>query len=459
MQINYSRYIAGLILLWLVPDITGADLWGPYRKTLEANGVVFDYKKIIPKPVPKDKNFALVPAFNQTPANISKGIASGLSLTRWQNSKSIELEDWRDALKKEGWVMPDKPGAPASDILFALRKNEEWMKQLSVAAKARPLCRFDVNYEDGLEAGLPHLSTLRWVVRVFILRSLSLIEVNKTNAAFADLEMALFLANCIKDEPILISQLVRSAILNITMQAVWEGLAKKKWNAEQLSILEKHFASINCFQEYRKVMQGERVIGIQTLEKLKGDIDKAKELLGVGFPGNDFSIEWFHKNMINLNEFHLNYHSQVFDAKPPILQPNIVNEFADEWEVNGKNKDYLLCAMMMPSFGWMSRLAQIQAAVDQARLSCQLELYHLKHQKYPKRLKGLRPPLPVDLMNGKSYVYKPDIKGRYLLYGVGWNQKDDGGKVAPLGPPHAGGIDHKTGDIVWGYIPAGLAKP
>ena len=46
MQVNYSRYIAGLILLCLVPDIAGADLWGPYRKTLEANGVVFDLSLI-----------------------------------------------------------------------------------------------------------------------------------------------------------------------------------------------------------------------------------------------------------------------------------------------------------------------------------------------------------------------------------------------------------------------------
>ena len=84
------------------------------------------------------------------------------------------------------------------------------------------------------------------------------------------------------------------------MQAVWEGLAKKKWNAEQLDILGKHFASINCFQEYRKGMQGERVMGIHTVEKLEGDIDKARELFGDGLPRDDFAIEWFHKNMINL---------------------------------------------------------------------------------------------------------------------------------------------------------------
>ena len=459
MQIKHSIYIAVMIMLCLVPDITGADLWGPYRKRLEANGVVFDYKKIIPKPVPKEKNFALAPALNQLPEGISKRTASGLSLTLWQHSKSIELEDLRDVLQKEGWAMPDKPGDPVRDILFALRKNEEWMKRLSAAAKARPLCRFDVNYEAGLAAELPHLSILRGVTRAFILRSLAFIEGNNTKAAFADLEMALFLADCIKDEPMLISQLVRSAILNITMQAVWEGLAKKKWNAEQLAILEKRFASINCFQEYRKGMLGERVIGIQTFEKLKGDIDKARELLGDGLPADDLAVDWFHKNMINLNEFHLTYYNQVFDAKSPILQPNIVNELAEELEENGKNKDYLLCAMMMPSFGWMSKLAQIQAAVDQARLSCLLEIYHLKHHKYPKQLKDLKVPLPADLMNGKPYVYKPDFKRRYLLYGVGWNQKDEGGKVVMLGHPHADGIDHKAGDIVWGYTPEGDAKP
>ena len=150
--------------------------------------------------------------------------------------------------------------------------------------------------------------------------------------------MALFLADCIKDEPLLISQLIRSAILNITMQAVWEGLAKKKWNAGQLDILGKHFASINCFQECRKGKPGRTCYGNPYRGKIGGDIDKARELFGDGLPGDDFSIEWFHKNMINLNEFHLTYHSQVFDVEPPILQPNIVNEFTDEWEENKKSR-------------------------------------------------------------------------------------------------------------------------
>ena len=38
---------------------------------------------------------------------------------------------------------------------------------------------------------------------------------------------------------------------------------------------------------------------------------------------------------------------------------------------------------------------------------------------------------------------------RYQLYGVGWNQKDDGGKVVFASPK--GNLDREKGDLGWQY--------
>jgi hypothetical protein len=85
--------------------------------------------------------------------------------------------------------------------------------------------------------------------------------------------------------------------------------------------------------------------------------------------------------------------------------------------------------------------------VDHARIGCLLELHHLEHKNYPEKLADLKKTLPLDPYNGKPYIYKLTKEGRYQLYGIGWNQKDDGGTVINKGDRP----DYEKGDLVWGY--------
>ena len=39
----------------------GKAAWENFKKEWEANGEVFDYKQIIPKPIPSEENFAHIP--------------------------------------------------------------------------------------------------------------------------------------------------------------------------------------------------------------------------------------------------------------------------------------------------------------------------------------------------------------------------------------------------------------
>jgi hypothetical protein len=56
-------------------------------------------------------------------------------------------------------------------------------------------------------------------------------------------------------------------------------------------------------------------------------------------------------------------------------------------------------------------------------------------------------------MNGEPYHYRLKPDGTFLLYSVGWNQKDDGGKVGRKD----GAVDHLEGDWPWPSIYS--AKP
>ena len=75
----------------------------------------------------------------------------------------------------------------------------------------------------------------------------------------------------------------------------------------------------------------------------------------------------------------------------------------------------------------------IQASIDLARVACALERYRLAHGEYPETLDALTPQfiekLPHDIINGQPLHYRRTDDGKFVLYSVGWNEKDDGGTI------------------------------
>ncbi len=77
-----------------------------------------------------------------------------------------------------------------------------------------------------------------------------------------------------------------------------------------------------------------------------------------------------------------------------------------------------------------------QATADQAALACALERYRLAHGQFPDKLEALAPDfisaLPHDVITGGPYNYQRSADS-LVLYSVGWNETDDGGKVVMTG--------------------------
>jgi hypothetical protein len=98
------------------------------------------------------------------------------------------------------------------------------------------------------------------------------------------------------------------------------------------------------------------------------------------------------------------------------------------------------------------KVARIQAQVDLARVACALERYRLANGNYPETLDPLAPqfiaPLPHDLINGQPLHYHRTDDGKFILYSIGWDEKDDGGKIFLT---EKGNVDPKKGDWIWQY--------
>jgi hypothetical protein len=105
----------------------------------------------------------------------------------------------------------------------------------------------------------------------------------------------------------------------------------------------------------------------------------------------------------------------------------------------GKVLGDVLIALRMPALRKVAmasdRIRQVQENIT---LAFALECYRRERGGYPKTLDALAPRyvknVPHDLFSGKALIYRPSAEG-YLLYSVGINGKDEGGRTYGDQPP------------------------
>jgi hypothetical protein len=103
-----------------------------------------------------------------------------------------------------------------------------------------------------------------------------------------------------------------------------------------------------------------------------------------------------------------------------------------------KTGDALIC-LMMPAFTKMQQAADRAEQTQRNQLlAFALAVYRLDQGRYPAKLDALAPKylaqVPDDLFSGKALIYRPTENG-YLLYSVGVNGIDEGGRWYDDDPP------------------------
>ncbi len=112
--------------------------------------------------------------------------------------------------------------------------------------------------------------------------------------------------------------------------------------------------------------------------------------------------------------------------------------------------------MMLPNLlNLYQKSAVAQTGVDQTILACALERYRAVNGRFPETFGALVPQfidkVPTDVCNGQPLKYRLEGDGRFILYSVGWNEKDDGGTVVLEKGSQA--LDLNQGDWVWPQYP------
>lgn len=126
------------------------------------------------------------------------------------------------------------------------------------AALDRPKAQYQINLLDGFTMLIPHdLMIKREASRLEIGAMLSTTD-GESNAAIDQIETTITLANTLKDEPCLISQLVRIACLHIALDAAEEFLKSVRSDKQQLDRLVTLIESLKLQRGFYLAMLHER---------------------------------------------------------------------------------------------------------------------------------------------------------------------------------------------------------
>ena len=411
---------------------------------------------------------------------------TNLNLGAWQKNDFANLKPWQDYYRhpKAGLAKPDatptnefptsaSPQSPAADVLLALSKYDSAIGELREAAKL-PYSRFPLEYSQNKPFGiiLPHLSKIKGVARVLDLRAIAELEASQPDKALADLDLAFRWNDSIRTEPFVIDHLVRIAVQSMIMQPIWQGLASHEWTDEQIAELENELGKEDYLADFHQAMRGERAASIATVDVLRrnrnsGLLRELDEEVSndAGERGPESCLEmladvaydlipdgWFYQTELTFAEMHQRWVLPTVDLSKRVASPSLNRQLSNEGlkalELNSAKN--ILVRMLFPNLGRAAeRFAVIQAQVDLARTGCALERYRLAHGSYPNSLNPLAPQftaqVPHDLINGQPLHYRLTSDG-YVLYSVGWNEKDDGGVVVLT---KGGAVNPEQGDWVW----------
>lgn len=495
---NFRRFLFGvaclvtlIALAYAVENWRGKHAWDQHRREWEVKGEKFVIAELAPPPVPDEQNFALTPLLEpalkfsrgtngvvwadtnalarlqQTRAELSSGRSTNdhLVLGSLEKGTFADLAACREFYRgNTNYPQPATAGTPAEDIIIALGKFDPELTELRAATVSRPLAHYPIEYEfePCWAILLPHLAQLKGLTQLTHLRATAALEAGRPEDALADLKVGFRISDSIRDEPILISHLVRVACLAINLQTVREGLQRHAWNESQLAELQTYLASVDLLAEYKLAMRGERAFnttGLDSLRRQRFQLN-AMDYLGSEDGGSastpnpwGMPTGWFYQNMLTISRMHQDFILAAVDEKARRVFPEPCEALDSKLESLRLGPYSIFAKMLMPALSKAVRKsARMQFYVDAASIACALERHRIANGTFPETLTTLAPrffeKIPLDVMDGKALRYRRNSDGGYIVYSVGWNQTDDGGELAWTNDKERR-VDVARGDWVW----------
>jgi hypothetical protein len=454
-----------IVLLYVEEDWRGARTWAATKTKWEARGESFDPSSYIPRPIPDAENLAALPIFKVESDPTAPGIQS-----------PVKLQDALDEEKHGGSLpridkTPDEirvglakvfaqafpQASPPAEPLAQLEALYPIIPEIRQAAATRPDCRFNQDYatQPPMFRGIGLIVAPIKLAKLLSLHAVVAMEENQPEVAMDDIRIELRLAAGVGRDPRLVAGLVDIGITAIARGVIDNLLKQHAWSDAQLIELDRDLGRIDFLSQFQFTMRGEIITEtIPNFDYIKATATRSRAgLLMYGiWPGG-----WLDLDKSRMVDF-LFREVKCVDVSSRRVFPEVIRKLEDEtdraeelpWRLAPWNLFFTISA---PTFTRAAiKFANMQVHLDEDRVVCALERYRLAHGAYPASLDVLAPAylavVPPDIMNGQPFHYKLHPDGTFLLYSVGWNLSDEGGKVGQ-GNDSTGQSHYAEGDWPW----------
>jgi len=448
-----------------------------YIAELKAKGEPMELVQVIPPPGPPEQNGSEIflkayELIRNTTTFLSTNSPYGKKMVAPGRSKVCfrqpELSEPGEFGFTNSWEQAD----------LATKQYDDAIKLLCQIGEGR-IPNFQIDYaksfdDDGFFTNL-HLVDFK--KSTTILCDVALVDLHSGNGtgAVQNVCSALALTEALKRQRLVISELVRIAIVSNAQNATWEILQFEKLPDKDLAALQNAWERLKFTSGLIDALTMERLVGDRTLSKQRKSSAELEKYLGIyqaarRSMGDDEEVEptLFQRAKFHVEIFLWRYWWSYRDELRSLRGWKILEENARQAETNNEFSTLLhqqqinlekvgivqgsdklsnpLLLMEQPDLhsmlsdsvitlsGCLRKVMNIETLRSMTITAIALKRFQLKHGNYPADLNSLvpefLPAVPLDPVDGQPLRYRRNADGTFLLYSVSENGVDDGGNPA-----------------------------
>ncbi len=348
-------------------------------------------------------------------------------------------------------VAGEKPTPPGKNDFFeiALDQNRPALELMRQAVR-RPFFRLPLDYRttQPISIQLEPIQQAREFSHLLKAETLQAIGEGDNDRAVAAIVDGLLLSEMLRDEPLLITQLVRIAIAGVAIESLATLLAHVDLTPEQFAAIDEQLALMESRFRLAHAILGERAMALTTMHNLGDNLDLGDLASGRGGGGADPGMRVLNSApakpyRMNDEAFMLRIMSRYLDHidQPGPEGKQGLQQIESEIFAAKVSFRHILTCLLAPAV-LQCREAGLRhrQRLANARLALRVARYRAKHGKFPGTLNAVADEklstVPPDVWSGKPLVFRVLADG-FTIYPVGENGVDDGGGESPDRQEHS----------------------
>ncbi len=247
------------------------------RRLAREEGLPLEADDLRPKPSVPDEDNAAIP-FREALKLVDRTYGSSVTPPL--------KKEWEAATKYVGTEFgfhPLKVAPGAAQRIAELLRPLDRPLELIRSGSERPRCDWRRMYEEGVAMLLPEYAPMRQAVRILAASAYVRVEKGDSKGAFAELLACARIARLLREEPVLIAQLVSAMIERHTLEAYRAILGGRPSDPFWLRAGEKLLSALGPPLDVRRALFGEVVMMRVSLDKMSS-LEGLKEM---GFRDED----------------------------------------------------------------------------------------------------------------------------------------------------------------------------